>query len=54
MTLDSRVPTREEILDALRILEIEPEVDRLGRRKQKNWTSVPHRLKWDSEFADDE
>ena len=48
------VPTKEEILDALQIVEIEPEVDRLGRRKQKNWISVPHRLRWDMEFADDE
>jgi len=40
MTSGSRVPTREEILDALRILEVEPELDRLGRAKRKNWTSV--------------
>ena len=50
MTSDSKVPTREEILDALRILEVEPEVDRLGRRKQKNWTSVSkHQESYDDE-----
>jgi len=50
MTSDSRVPTREEILDNLRILEVEPELDRLGRAKRKNWTSVSKR----QESYDDE
>lgn len=30
------VPTRDEILDALRIPDIEPKLDRLGRVVQKN------------------
>lgn len=48
-TSDSRVPTREEILDALRILEIEPQLDRLGRPMRKNWTSIPQLIQDDDE-----
>ena len=43
MTSISEVPTRGEILDALRLPEIKEPRDRMGRTMRKNWTSVSKR-----------
>ena len=45
MTSISEVPTREEILDALQLPEVEEPLDRMGRTMRKNWTSVSKRPK---------
>lgn len=45
MTSISEVPTRDEILDALRLPEVQEPLDRMGRTMRKNWTSVPKRSK---------
>ena len=43
MTSISEVPTRDEILDALVLPEVEEPRERLGRTMRKNWTSVSKR-----------
>ena len=43
MTSISEVPTRDEILDALVLPEVEEPRDRMGRTMRKNWPSVSKR-----------